>query len=290
MMIMNVLRRGVVWGKIGYIAFICLIGWAGQIAAAPRLAVYQQPKWADVNKLHANDNWFTNVWDDRNQNGRWDKTEPFADSADPSWKNPVQGGDGTCWLAAVANMLGIAGYRNGDANAVFQEMLMNMEFTTYDSFPSYPRYGKIWWVPGGWEFDAYKWYLEHRAEPQLKSTLDVYYSGYTKEKVAYPWTAHPFDVAADALAAGHQVEIAIYNDQVWHALNLQGYDLEKKIIYVTDSERDQNPNGLDQYTFRLSGPTGWEIDYTGFGTVVVDMIVIVKTTPAADDSATTAQK
>ncbi len=109
------------------IAFLTQVAaaWAFTVAAAN--ADFIKLPINDVDKSHTAGNWGSNWYDDVNGNGQWDLGEPYADSADPSWKTPLQDDDNSCWLASAANMLGSGGW--GDANAIYQSLLNQFGWT-----------------------------------------------------------------------------------------------------------------------------------------------------------------
>lgn len=258
-------------------ALLFVVACALPAAAYP--PAFLNPNAKDVDKLHDLGNWFRNYWDDVNENGQWEPNEPIADAIDPSWSHPMEGGDGTCWVTVAANLLAQSGYQHGDADAIYWDILLNMEipaFPDYDGDPNSP-YGANWWVVGGWQQDAINWYLTNRSDPFLESTLTVYYSDYPPDMLDFPWIDNPFDVAAEALSSGKQVGIVLYGDDIWHDVTFQGYDVTNQTLWITDSERDLFGNDLNQYAFDLTGPTGWNISYTGHGNVAMDMLVILDT-------------
>ncbi len=251
------------------------------LCASPAAAFPSQflnPNAKDVDKLHDMGNWFRNYWDDVDYDGDWDPDEPVADAIDPTWINPIEGGDETCWVAAAATMLGAAGYDSGNADHIYWDILMNMGIPSAIGVgdPN-NRYGVDKWIVGGWVYDALAWYLENRPNPFLESTITAYYSGNPAiDDLPWTWVENPFEVAAEALANGKQVDIDIYGPDIWHSVTLQGYDWNAKTILVTDSERDIYGD-IEQYSFDLQDTSGWNVAYDGFGNVEVNALFILDT-------------
>lgn len=60
----------------------------------------------DTDKSHYGiGSWGVNYYDDLNGNGSHDPFEPFGDSAQTGWNNPVSNADNSCWMASACNML-----------------------------------------------------------------------------------------------------------------------------------------------------------------------------------------
>lgn len=252
------------------LSVVCLVsanGWAFPVT-------YMNDDVKDVDKLHDAGNWFRNYWDDVNDNGQWDRDEPFGDEIDPAWTNPREGGDGTCWVAAASNLLAGAGYNGGDADGIYWDILFNMDIPSAIGVGDPDSvYGENWWLVGGWQHDAINWYLENRADPFLESTLSFF------SPLSYfdTWVENPFEFAAEALSSGKQVGIDLYGEDIWHSVTLQGYDVDMQFVCLTDNERDLLGTDPDAYTYSLSGPTGWSLSYDGHGEVEVNMIVVLDT-------------
>ncbi len=256
--------------------------------AEPMLSTYLNPNWKDVNKGGQR---FTNegewlkkaYWNDLNNDGKWDIHEPFAASPDPEWNNVKEGDDNSCWLAATANLLASAGYHDGDAKAIYKEFIYKMVTPTH----------KGGWQYGGNTFEALYWYLNIRTEPRNFNIIAPYVAGpaglygqpaYLDEPKPQVWPTHPFEMATNALSNGAQVIITLHRgDDIWHDVVLQGFDWEARTIQITDSNLDASENGLDTYSFELSGPTKWVIlDYADYGTVPIDGIIIAILPPTGD--------
>ncbi len=272
----------------GILMMIFSMGVCATSSAEPAVKSYLNPNWKDVNKgfrrFEQTGEWLKKAsWDDLDNDGQWDINEPVAAVPEPSWKNAKEATDNSCWLAAVANMLASAGYQGGDASAVYRELIDKMVMPTH----------KGGWQYGGNTFEALYWYLNIRADARNFNVIVPYVAGpaglyglpaYLDEPRPQVWPTAPFETAANALANGAQVAITLHRgDDIWHDVILQGFDWEAKTIQITDSNLDASKDGLDTYTFELSGPTQWVIhNYAEFGTVPVDGIIIAILPPVAE--------
>ncbi|GAK50127.1 hypothetical protein U14_01353 [Candidatus Moduliflexus flocculans] len=76
----------------GIFLMIFSVGICATSSAEPAVKRYLNPNWKDVNKgfrrFEQTGEWLKKAaWDDLDNDGQWDIGEPFAASADPSWKN-----------------------------------------------------------------------------------------------------------------------------------------------------------------------------------------------------------
>lgn len=236
------------------------------VIGAPVLDSYMNINWTDADKTHDAGNWWTNFWDDIDNDGRWESGEPLADSMDPTWANGRSATDMSCWIASASNMLASSGYGGGDAQAIYWDIVTNM---------ATPWHGSFGWQDGGWQHEALQWYLATYPDPMRVSTVEYYgvYSG-RDGTAAQAWPTDPFDVAADALAGGDDVGLVI-NGWCYHAVTFQGYDWNQTTMWITDSDQD-NLGDLSMYTFSLTGGTGWRI--ANYPDIAIDYYAILSTT------------
>jgi len=272
----------------GVVFMVLSAGMCATAGAEPAVKTYLNPNWKDINKgfqaFEQQGKWLKKAyWDDQDNDGQWDISEPFAGSSEPAWKNAKEGDDNSCWLAATSNMLASAGYQGGDASAVYHEFIYKMLMPTH----------KGGWQYGGNTFEALYWYLNVRVDARNFNVIAPYVAGpaglygqpaYLDEPRPLVWPEQPFETAANALLNGAQVAITLHRgNDIWHDVVLQGFDWEAKTIQITDSNLDASKDGLDTYKFELTGPTQWVIlNYADFGTVPIDGIIIAILPPAAE--------
>lgn len=242
----------------------------GSIAiATPVITNYLNPNWTDADKLHDQNNWPVNFWNDLNNDGRWTPNEPLADSMDPSWLNGRIGIDYSCWIASAANMLASAGYGRRDAQAIYWDIVYNMTTPWHTTL--------FGWQEGGWQHEAINWYLSNRSDPTLTSTVNYYgfYPG-RDGTAAEAWPTDPFDFAADSLASGDDVGVVI-RDGISHAITFQGYDSNVMSMQVTDSDRDWvfQTKDLNPYNYSLTGSTSWYLTNYVSSPILVDYYAIL---------------
>ena len=248
---------------------IILVLTASFAMADPVVSNYLNPNWTDADKQHDQADWGWNYWDDWDNNGRWDPGEPFADSVDINWFNPKSDRDNSCWIASAANMLASAGYFNGDAQAIYWDIVYNMTTPWHTTL--------FGWQDGGWQHEALSWYLTYYWDPTLKSTISYYGVYYGRDGTnAQAWPTNAFDFAADSLASDDEVGIVIHSFSIYHAITFQGYDFDTMSMQITDSDQDASSNGLDTYNFNLTGTTGWYMTNYGSG-IAIDYYAILHT-------------
>lgn len=241
---------------------VLLISWTQMVLAAPFVSTYLNPTWTDANKLHDQGNWGVNYWNDINDNGRWDVTEPLADDMNPLWAKGKSARDLSCWIASAANMLASEGFATGNAQNIYWDMVYNMSTPWFSGG----------WQDGGWQHEALNWYLSNRPHP-LSGLYEVsYYGIYNGEDgtTAMAWPTDPFDFAANLLAGGDELGIVVHGT-IYHAITFQGYDDTLSRIDISDSDQDahQMGFGLDPYIYDRSGNTDWFLtDYVSGGIAV----------------------
>lgn len=256
---------------IAVILFSVLLGCVQVALAAPTVGSYLNPLWQDADKLNDQGNWAINYWDDSDDDGHWDKTEPMADQILSVWSKPRQATDLSCWIASAANMLASAGLGGGNAQNIYWDMIYNMTTSWHPGG----------WQYGGWQHEAVNWYLSNRPHEGIYSV--AYYGVYNKRDgtSAQAWPADPFDLAADLLASSQDVGIVIHGSGIYHAVTFQGYD-DQGHITITDSDRDAGMNDLNSYGFDKHGATRWFItDYVSGG-IAVDYFATLRRVPEPD--------
>ena len=253
------------------------LGWGHQATAAPIVASFLNPTWTDADKLNDQGDWGFNYWDDVNDNGRWDKTEPMGDQPDSTWSKPKYAKDLSCWIASASNMLASAGFGAGNAQNIYWDMIYNMQTSWHAGG----------WQFGGWQHEALNWYLDNRQHPMSGLYEVDYYGVYDTTRDGSTPDAcpvNPFDYAANLLASDYEVGIVIHGS-IYHAVTFQGYDDALGRIDITDSDQDayQNALGLDPYFFTRTGPTQWFItDYVSSG-IAVDYFATLRFIPEPGD-------
>lgn len=225
-------------------------------AAAPVVASYLNPDWADADKLHDFGDWGNNWWNDTHDFGQWNPDEQFADAKINAWSNPAYDSDLSCWIASAANMLAGFGIGGGNAQNMYWDMVYNMKLPWNN--------GKDGWQWGGWQHEALNWYLANR--PHEGSYEVGYYGVYdTTRDGSSPlaWPTDPFDTAANLLADGYEIGVVVHGS-IYHAITFEGYDNRASTVAITDSDDDPGNKDLNYFSYDRSGPTHWYLtDYAG---------------------------
>lgn len=214
----------------------------------------------DVDKSHNAGNWTSNWYNDQNNNGQWDRGEPYADSTQPGWTNPREADDNSCWMASAANML--AAFCFGDASAIYDELL-----------------GQWQWTEGGFQHEAINWYLaQHPGEGGHPTGYRV---KWYRDDLA-GWQTDPFNFAKEQLYSCEQVGLGLYGPGgLAHAVTFYGWNDASSFTIITDSDTDTDHYSTTDRNYYLtsSSATEWKIDYLDHGLYNVDVGYIAVLSP-----------
>jgi len=249
---------------------VILLFWAGaDVFGLPVLPdSYIKTPSNDVDKSHDAGNWGKNYFDDSNHNGTWDRGEPYADSANPSWTDPKWNVDMSCWMASAANMLGCFGFNNHDSQGIYNELL-----------------GQWKWTEGGWQHEAINWYLaQHPGEgDEPKGYKAKWYSYDTNPALTgeRPWPTDPFNFAKRESYRCEKVGIVLHSSAIYHAVTFWGWDDSVPWTIITDSDTDTDHYSTTDrnYYKTASSATEWKIDYLTYNVINVPIDYIVSLSP-----------
>ncbi|MFP4053268.1 MAG: PEP-CTERM sorting domain-containing protein [Phycisphaerae bacterium] len=282
-----------IWACVTLICILILTAPAGALPPA-ELAATELPDPqelllgapADVDKLHNGDGgWAVNYFNDLDADGDHDPGEPFGDSSQPGWSNPVAKFDYSCWMASGCNLLEQIG-KVPDGQALYEQYArdgVNVNGSLY-----------TWDEGGRQEFVVMDWMDAHPAEA-ADMELRVHFFqpsvGYTDGMFAWEdWD--PRQGTADYLAAGWSVGVGIFvldyteeeggSHSGGHALTMQAIDAST--FDCTDSDRDadySNIGDVNTYADGTRGPDEY-LEHTYYGWYSEYYDGSVETYPVAD--------
>jgi len=249
---------------------LCTLVVLASIVGAAATTPSESNAWLKQDPPNDVDKWNLGVsfwYEDANSNGKWDRGEDRSlGGAGEGWTEVTS--DGTCWMAAAANILGCAGW--GDEKDIYEEMVAEY------CGPGLPQWR------GGDECDAVNWYLNRQKNPDgtwtdKKSCYTAVRSWTRADMQAEGYTSGA-EFIADQLRQCQYVTLGIYDvtRSHGHAVTAWGdtasadwktTDADPGWLWIADSDDDdawsehKYDKVRDLQPFKWT--SAWELSYSG---------------------------